>query len=99
MSYGDTVSATIGVGPGSNTFSFTGSPSDSAFMQITVSSGSLVPAVRIYRPNGSLLCTRSFTSPPFTHTCILDTAGQHAILASDANFLDGGDFELFLNGP
>src|SRR5207253_1792331 len=71
-------------------YTFTGAIGDRVIIRMT---SAFVPAAEIRRPDGTSLCsTDGYTSKFLQLECTLDRAGTHAIMVSDRNFTQTGDY-------
>ena len=70
--------------------------SDNVLVRMKATSGSLDPQFRVYRPDGSLLCSGQ-TLGSFVETlCQVDRSGDHAILAGAWNANATGSYDLYI---
>jgi hypothetical protein len=86
-----------------DTFTFMGEVDDRIFVRMRRTSNVLQPWVRIYTPNGGLLC-QGYGARLFETVCTLPQAGRYTALVADASDgrLDTGNYSLYfqrLNNP
>ena len=97
LAYGDTVAGTVNPAVEMEAYTFTGADGDVVDFQVTQTAGELDPEMRVYRPDGTLLCDDWTTGTTLETTCTLDTAGSHLILIADFGGTDIGDYELLID--
>lgn len=95
LSFGETVSGEIGMTSEMDAFTFEGAAGSSVVVEMTRTSGSFQPEVRIHRPNGTLMCSKK-SSPSVRLTCALDTDGTHTILVGDNGGNETGSYTIAL---
>ena len=61
-------------------YTFAGNAAERVLVRLAEVDPALVPDVRIYRPDGSLLCDSSSSTLAEAH-CVLNITGTHTILA------------------
>jgi hypothetical protein len=103
ISFGETVSGSISALAEMDTYVFTGSLGDQVQITVTQTSGNFDPQIQTYRPDGSNIsdCSDSTTGAVLVVSCTLDVSGDHAILVSDVNGDESGNYDLnleLLNG-
>ncbi|HEY3245816.1 MAG TPA: hypothetical protein VGM03_20920 [Phycisphaerae bacterium] len=77
-----------------DTYVFNANPGNR--MLLTMNSVGLSPSVRIFRPDGTSLCTaESFTSNNVSAECVTDASGTYSIVAGDTQGRTG-DYGIFL---
>ena len=60
--------------------------------------GGLDPRLRVFRPDGGLICSDSTTTAAsLPLVCALDVTGVHTIIAGDSGENDTGDYDLTLS--
>jgi len=98
ISCGETKSDTIGDPAHMNAYTFVGDAGDSVRVTMSVTSGELDPEVRLYGPDGTLLCSDyyPFGGAAEIDACDLVPGGTHTILASDYGATETGDYDLYL---
>ena len=95
IAYGQTLSDNVTIAPEMKVFAFSGSSGDRVILRMQITSGSFDPNLRIYNPNGSLLCSDDTIFDLLELNCILTTDGPHTIFAyGDSN--QTGGYNLFL---
>lgn len=97
--YGQTVAGTMTYGATSATVTFSGSAGERVFMKEARESGSVNPSIRVYRPDGSALCTSGMSTNGnyIGNDCVLDASGTHTIIAGDWDGVPySGDFAVYL---
>jgi hypothetical protein len=95
LSFGETVSGEIGMTSEMDAFTFEGTANQSVVVQMARTSGAMQTELRIYRPDGSLICSKKGT-PPIRLTCTPATDGTYTILAGDVNGDETGSYTLSL---
>src|SRR5688572_30512129 len=75
-------------------YTFAGSAGEKVQVRLAELDDEFEPDVRLYRPDGTLLCN-AFSSTTAQELCSLDTTGTHTILAGSVDNAIG-DFSLFL---
>ena len=76
---GSTIAGSISPAPEADVYSFEGNAGDMLLVLMTATSGNLSPEVRIYRSDGSLLCSKSTFSSVLNIQCFIDSAGTYYI--------------------
>ena len=103
IAYGETVAGSIIPAGELDHFVFTGAVGDQALVRMTSLSTFFGATFRVYRPDGSLLCSQTRgNAGMIEQVCALDVAGNHLIVLSDDNGTDSGNYNLALqrlNGP
>lgn len=101
IGFGETVAGTIGSIVELDAYVFSGSLGDQVQITMTRTSGSLDPQIQTYRPDGTNIsdCSDSTTGAVLVVSCTLDVSGDHAILVSDLNGDETGNYDLTLVGP
>jgi hypothetical protein len=94
LAYSDHVSGTVAAAGAMAAYTITGNSGDLIAIRLAEITPELTPDVRIYRPDGTLLCDSS-SSTMAQELCALDANGTHTILAGSFNS-EVGDFGLFL---
>lgn len=74
---------------------FSGTAGGQARVTMTRTSGSLAPKFRVYRPDGTELCTAQSGSTAQI-LCVLDATGTYSILAGDQSGTLTGNYTLSL---
>jgi hypothetical protein len=95
IDFDETASGDIGMAAEMDTFTFTGAAGDNVLARLVRTSGSFQPEVRIYRPNGSLICSKS-GSTFADRLCALDSDGVYSILAGDVGGDETGGYTLYV---
>jgi len=98
ISYGETFAGAIDPAGEIDTYVFDAVAGDVALVRMSGLAGTSFDATfRVYRPDGSLLCEATRTNPGLIEqVCTVDVTGSHAIILSDDNGVDTGDYELTL---
>jgi len=97
ISFGQTLSGSILSPAQMNTYTFTASPGDIVLARMIAVSGSLWPGIRMYDPDGVLVCDD--TTPPTGQiaSCTLAAGGTYSVFAFDGSGLGyTGDYYLYL---
>jgi len=85
ISYDETQSGGISPAVELDAFTFSGSLADQVLVRMDLTAGTMDPQFRVYRPDGTLLCSGN-TYGDFVETlCTLDTNGAHTILVGAWN--------------
>ena len=86
----------------SNTYTFTASANDVINFTVDTTSGSLVPAIQLYNPNGTLLSSNNSGSPfgcsgtnVEINTVTLPSTGAYTVLINDCNTTNSGSYSIF----
>jgi len=90
------VSASIDLPAEMDAYTFVGASGDQIIVRMSKTSGSLWPLIRVYRPNGTLLC-QHYSPSTAEVSCSLTSSGTHTILVGDG--FDGtftGAYNLYL---
>ena len=98
LAYGQTVTGDI-LGPAEmDTFTFSGQAGERVLINMTVTLGTLDPQIRLYRPNGILLCSASYASSGSIeiYPCTLPEAGIYTLLANDLGNTENGNYRIYL---
>jgi hypothetical protein len=87
----------------SNTYTFTANANDEINFTLDTISGSLVPAIQLYNPNGTLLHANNAGSPfgcsganVEMNTVQIPTTGSYTVLINDCNQVNSGDYEIYV---
>ncbi len=104
ISFGETIKCSIDAPAEIDTYTFTGELEDQVVVRMNRTPGTLDPHIRVYGPDGTLLCGSSKSS--FDRLaevqCALEASGVHTILAGDLGAQDTGEYAVHLqrtNGP
>ena len=97
IGYGDTVTGSIGAIPEHITYVFNGSSGEMVRFDLAQTAGEYLPALFVYRQNGTLLCSDSTIFSSLTLECTLDLTGTYIILVGDRGIDDTGNFGLSLS--
>jgi thermitase len=92
--YGTTLTASLGAGVVDD-YIFSGTSGEKAYVKLAEKSTSLAPEFKVYRPNGTLLCS-IWSSTTAETTCTLDSSGIHTVLVFDHLGYTSGSYELSL---
>jgi len=90
------VSGTISPPSEVDQYTFNGKNGDPVLVRMTVTSGGLDPEFRLYRPNGSLLCSGQTFAEFVEGTCTLDTDGTHTIFVGAWEANATGNYDLYI---
>ncbi len=90
---GETIALEISMTSEMDSFTFSGVAGTSVVVTMTATSSVFQPEMRVYRPDGTLRCSKKGTSP-ITLTCLLDVTGTHTILAGDMNGEQTGSYTI-----
>ena len=90
IAYGQTLSGHITTAPEMDVFAFTGSSGEKVILRKQVTSGSLDPHLRIYNPDGTLLCSDNTIFNQLEINCTLAVGGLHMIFAHGDDGQTGG---------
>ncbi|MGO8731190.1 MAG: beta strand repeat-containing protein [Terriglobia bacterium] len=102
LPFGQTEAGTIGSAAQSNTYTFTGNANDEVDFTLDATSGSLVPKIRLYNPDGTLN-TSNFSGAPYgcsgstveMNTVTLPVSGTYIVLAGDCADTNTGNYEIY----
>jgi hypothetical protein len=94
ISYSETKGGSVSGAGAMPAFTFAGTTGEKVQVRLAEVDNEIVPDVRIYRPDGSLLCETS-SSTLAQELCTLDATGTHTILGGSFGS-EVGDFSLFL---
>ena len=94
IAYGDSRNGTVAAVGAMVAYTFAGNAAERVLVRLAEVNPALVPDVRIYRPDGSLLCDSS-SSTLAQEVCLLDVTGTHTILAGSYGS-EIAAFSLFL---
>ena len=102
LSYGATATGNIGAAAQSNTYTITANANDVADFTLVTTSGSMVPEVRLYNPNGALVKS-NYAGSPFScsgltvemNTVTLPVSGIYTVLVSDCSNLTTGNYSIY----
>jgi len=106
---GQVQTGTIGSSAQSSSYSLTASANDVLNFTLTRTSGSLIPKIRLYNPNGSLL-SWNYAGSPYNcsgstvemNTVTLPANGTYTVLVGDCGDTNTGNFALYsqrMNNP
>lgn len=94
LGYGTNVAGSLATG-GVDDFTFTGAVGTIYLRMADPSNASLSPYIRLYRPNGTMICQN--TSPDAAVvTCALDASGTYTVIATDSTGHGAGSYVLYL---
>jgi uncharacterized protein YfaP (DUF2135 family) len=97
ISFGQTVSCSIDVAGETDTFTFSANSGDRVVIALGVSSGTLDPQLRLYGPDGTLVCSRYSTGGWVEITdCPLPLSGTYTLIANDYGNTKTGQYGLYL---
>ena len=93
---------TISAETQNNTYTYTANANDVFNFTVDTTNGSLVPAIQIYNPNGTLL-TSNYAGSPFgcggtnveINTVTFPIAGTYTVLISDCSTTNTGSYVIF----
>jgi hypothetical protein len=110
LSIGGTLASTIGSVAQNNTYTFHGTVNDVMDFSMETTSGTLLPKIRLYDPNGVLLATQTNfynsncqaginptdTAPTAElNTVTLATTGTYTVLLGDCNDINTGNYTFY----
>ncbi len=96
IGYGDVVDSALSTPPAATAFTFNAASGETIFLRaLDVSATALGPLLRVYRPDGSLLCN-NWGDPLVELQCTTNVAGPHTLLVMDINNASAGPFRLWL---
>lgn len=67
-----------------NTFRFEGHTNERVFVTMTRQSGGIAPSIRVYQPNGAILCQGTSSSNRLVVPCTLTSCTTYTMLAGDS---------------
>jgi hypothetical protein len=102
LPFGQATSGSIGSVAQSSTYSFSANQNDVVDFTVDTASGSLVPRIRLYNPNGTLNSSNN-SGAPFgcsgsnveMNTVTLPVTGTYTVLVADCSDTNTGGFEMF----
>jgi hypothetical protein len=80
-----------------DTYTFNATSGDIIRLDMSRTSGSIFPAIDVYRPDGTLLCQESTIGSTVTIECTLDATGTFTTLVGDRYSEYTGGYSLSLN--
>ncbi len=99
ISFGQTLPASIPTPAEMDTFTFTAGVGDKVLVRMSQSSGNLWPGVRVYGPDGTILCEKHSTDSTTAEitSCALPGTGTYSILGYDDLYgMYTGDYHIYL---
>ena len=98
IALGETLSSNISTIMELDAYTFNGNSGDDVTINMVTISGGLDPRIRVFRPDGSMICSGALAnSGSLDVPCSLDATGVFTIIASDNGDNETGDYELSLN--
>lgn len=94
--YGDTLPDSIAGGAELDTYTFSGTNGDLLIVRMVETSGNMMPEVRVYAPDGSLLCYHYGNSRAFVAGCVLPEDGVYSVLAGDYRGKNTGAYNVHI---
>jgi hypothetical protein len=102
LSFGLAQAGTIGSAAQSNTYTFSANASDVIDFTLAATSGSLIPKIRVYNPDGTLAGSNYSGAPSYCsgstvelNTLALKTTGTYTVLAGDCADTNTGNYEIY----
>jgi hypothetical protein len=83
MAFDDTLSGSIGSSADLDAYTFNGASGDLLVARMTNTSGDIMPEVRVYDPDGSLLCQHNSYGSALVTGCGLPADGDYTVLVGD----------------
>ncbi len=88
-----------GILPGAawgNAYSWLAGQNETLHLRMTITSGTIRPAIRVYDPDGTLVCSASqqYNLTAEIATCLLPRAGLYTFLATDSSGVGNGSYNL-----
>jgi hypothetical protein len=101
LAFGQVQSGTISSAAQSNSYIFSGSANDVVNLTLVATSGSLVPRIRVYSPNGTQLSS-NYSGSPYgcsgssvnLNAVTLTQSGIHTVLLGDCSDTSTGNYNL-----
>lgn len=99
LTFGQTIQRSIGAAGELDAYTFAANAGDVALARMSVTSGGLDPHLRIYGPDGTMLCEASypFEGSAEISSCALSTNGTYALLVGDYGGTDTGGYNVHLD--
>lgn len=102
LPFGQVESGTIGAVASSNSYFFSANANDEIDFTLAVSSGTLIPKIRVYNPNGTQLSS-NYSGSPFScsgstlelNTVMLPTTGVYTVLVGDCADTNTGGYDIY----
>ncbi|MCA9985207.1 MAG: hypothetical protein KDE59_12960, partial [Anaerolineales bacterium] len=76
-------------------FTLTGSSGQTLLIRLLATSGDLDPAFRLFRPDGTELCSGSTLGSFVDTLCFLDVTGPYTLFVADGNGAGTGNYNLY----
>jgi hypothetical protein len=83
MAFDETLSGSIAGSAELDAYTFTGASGDSLVARMTHTSGNIMPEVRVYDPDGGLLCQHNSYDSALVAGCDLPADGDYTVLMGD----------------
>ncbi|MFW6135403.1 MAG: TIR domain-containing protein [Chloroflexota bacterium] len=97
IAFGQTLSGSILAPAHADTYTFAADAGDDVLVRMSKDSGDLWPGIRVYDPDGLLLCEHSAATSAEIASCSLPGGGTYSILTFDGfNGTRTGDYYLYL---
>jgi SAM-dependent methyltransferase len=96
VAYGETLPGEIELLASADAYSFAGNDGDLALVRMGFDGTTASAFIRLFGPDGTLLCSDSNANFGAEFTCPLEVTGMHTILASVGNVTDTGPYGLHL---
>jgi len=96
--FGETLTCTIDTPGEMDTYIFTADANDRVMIAMAVTSGGLDPQIRLYGPDGKIVCSASYWPGGSTeiYDCSLPSAGTYTLLVNDDGDTETGDYTIYL---
>ena len=103
LPFAQVTDSTIGSAAESITYTFSGNAKDYVDFTMDTTSGSLIPKIRLYNPDGTLLSS-AYAGEPFgcggstleMNTVMLPKTGTYTVLVGDCADTNTGEYEIYL---
>ncbi len=98
LGYGQNIGGEISFAAEMDTYTFSGVAGEWVLINLAVTLGTLDPQIRLYRPDGTLLCNASNSNGGFAEitNCQLSDTGTYTLLVNDYGDIDPGNYRLYL---
>ncbi len=102
LSYGASTTGNIGAAAQSTSYTINANANDVVDFTLVTTSGSMIPKIRLYNPNGALV-TSTYAGSPFSctgltvemNTVTLPVSGSYTVLVSDCSGLTTGNYAIY----
>ena len=98
LAYGQSTGGDISIVPEMGTYTFSGEAGERVLINMAVTLGTLDPQIRLYRPDGTLLCSASYSNGGSAeiNNCPLPDTGTYTLLVNDLGDTETGTYRIYL---